>query len=116
MITPKTPEELAQALGSLAREHKVIRLGGNFSKDHLGGPLAAAGETVSTLGMNRLLKYDPKDLTASVEAGMVFADLERTLADNKQMIPLDPGWAARSTVGGVIGAERKRPIAQVAAE
>jgi glycolate oxidase FAD binding subunit len=59
--------------------------------------------------MNRLLKYDPNDLTASVEAGMSFADLERTLAEHNQMIPLDPGWAAQSTVGGVIGANLSGP-------
>ena len=71
--------------------------------------MSAKGETVSTIGMNRVLKYDPKDLTASVEAGMNFADLERTLAEKKQMIPLDPGWSARSTVGGVIGANLSGP-------
>jgi glycolate oxidase FAD binding subunit len=109
MITPKTPAELAEAFRTLAQEHKIIRLGGNFSKDRLGGPVAAADETISTVAMNRLLQYDPKDLTASVEAGMSFADLERTLAENKQMIPLDPGWAAGSTVGGVIGANLSGP-------
>jgi glycolate oxidase FAD binding subunit len=58
--------------------------------------------------MGRLLKYDPKDLTISVEAGMSFAELERTLAQNNQMIPLDPGWG-ESTVGGVIGANVSGP-------
>ena len=109
MITPKTPEELAETLRTLAQEHKTIRLGGNFSKDRLGGAVSAVGETVSTSCMNRLLKYEPRDLTVSVEAGMKFADLERTLAENKQMIPLDPGWAAESSVGGVIGANLSGP-------
>jgi len=58
--------------------------------------------------MNRLLKYDPRDLTASVEAGMRFAELERTLAQHNQMLPLDPGWP-ESTVGGVIGANLSGP-------
>jgi glycolate oxidase FAD binding subunit len=108
LITPKTPEELADALRTLANEHRTIRLGGNFSKDHLGGAPTEADETVSTCCMNRLLKYDPKDLTVSVEAGMSFANLERTLAEHHQMIPLDPGWA-QSTVGGVIGANLSGP-------
>ena len=109
MITPKTPEELAETLRTLAREHRTIRLGGNFSKDHLGGAPSEADETISTSCLNRLLKYNPRDLTASVEAGMSFAELERTLAEHNQMIPLDPGWAAQSTVGGVIGANLSGP-------
>ncbi len=109
MITPKTPEELAETFRTLAQNHKTIRLGGNFSKDRLGGAVGGAGEAISTSCMNRLLKYEPRDLTVSVEAGMKFADLERTLAENKQMIPLDPGWAGQSTVGGVIGANLSGP-------
>ncbi len=109
MITPTTPEQLAETLRTVAKDHKTIRLGGNFSKDRLGGAVSAAGETVSTAGMNRLLKYEPRDLTVSVEAGMKFADLERTLAENNQLIPLDPGWAGESTVGGVIGANLSGP-------
>jgi len=35
---------------------------------------------------------------------MRFAELERTLAEHGQMLPLDPGWGEESTVGGVIAA------------
>ena len=59
--------------------------------------------------MNRLLQYDPRDLTISVEAGMPFAELERTLAGHRQMLPLDPPWAAESTVGGVVAANLSGP-------
>src|SRR5579885_1927297 len=58
--------------------------------------------------MRRLIEYEPRDLTISVEAGMSFAELERTLAANRQMIPLDPGWED-STVGGVIAANLSGP-------
>jgi glycolate oxidase FAD binding subunit len=93
---------------TLAHEHRSIRFGGNFSKDRLGGA-AKTGECVSTRDMNRVLQYEPRDLTISVEAGMKFADLERTVAENDQMIPLDPGWNDQSTVGGVIGANLSGP-------
>jgi len=59
--------------------------------------------------MNRLLQYEPRDLTISVEAGMKWADLERTLARNRQMIPLDPPWREESTVGGVVAANLSGP-------
>jgi glycolate oxidase FAD binding subunit len=104
---PDSPGHLAEILRDLAAGHRSIRLGGNFSKDRLGGP--SEGEVVSTAAMTRVLCYDPRDLTISVEAGMPFAELERTLAEHRQMLPLDPPWGAQSTVGGVVAANLSGP-------
>ncbi len=109
MIRPETTGQLADALKTLASEHKTIRLGGGFSKDRLGGPVTPADETVSTASLNRILQYDPGDLTISVGAGLPFRELERTLAEHNQMVPLDPAWGEQSTVGGVIGANLSGP-------
>ncbi len=112
MIRPETPQQLAEALRMLAGEHRSIRMGGNFTKDRLGGPTTAAAETLTTAGLRRLLQYEPQDLTVSVEAGMPFAELQRTLAEKGQMLPLDPftgpGWES-ATVGGVLGANLSGP-------
>jgi len=108
-LCPESPETLAEALRASALEHLSIRLGGRFSKDRLGGRPCPAAVTISTRGMNRLLKYDPRDLTVSVEAGMPWTNLERTLREQGQMLPLDPGWAAESTVGGVVAANVSGP-------
>jgi len=112
MIRPQTPEQMADALRELAARRRTIQLGGNFSKNRLGGSIEATDETVSTCAMRRLLNYEPRDLTVSVEAGMPFRDLERTLAQNRQMLPLDPGWE-NSTVGGVIAANLSGPRRRV---
>jgi len=106
---PQTPDQLADVLHGLATEYRAIRLGGNFSKDRLGGPVSRSDATVSTAAMRRLLQYDPRDLTISVEAGMPFAELERILAEHRQMLPLDPPWRAQSTVGGVVAANLSGP-------
>src|SRR5271163_1736952 len=100
-LCPETPTQLAEALHTLATENRAVQLGGKFSKDRLGGTVSNRDAVVSTAGMPRLLQYDPRDLTVSVEAGMPFAELERTLAACGQMLPLDPPWAD-STVGGVV--------------
>lgn len=112
MIRPESPKQLAETLRDLAAQGRPIHLGGTFSKDRLGGPLAgdaATPATVSTASMKRLLEYEPRDLTVSVEAGMSWAELERTLASRGQMLPLDPGWSGASTVGGVIAANLSGP-------
>jgi glycolate oxidase FAD binding subunit len=108
-IRPETPAQLAEALHELAAEEQTIHLGGSFSKDRLGGCAASGGVTVSTSAMKRLLRYEPRDLTISVEAGMPWADLERTLVEHRQMLPLDPPWTNESTVGGVVAANLSGP-------
>lgn len=108
-LRPESPEMLAQCLREAAAGKQTIRLGGSFSKDRLGGPPQAAGVTISTASLKRLLQYEPRDLTISVQAGMPFAELERILGEHRQMLPLDPGWGAESTVGGVVAANISGP-------
>src|SRR5580698_3923540 len=108
-LLPESPEQLAESLCAVASAHRTIRLGGSFSKDRLGGAPQPADVVISTSRLNRLLQYDPRDLTVSVQAGMRFAELERILAEHRQMLPLDPGWAEDSTVGGVVAANLSGP-------
>ena len=108
-LRPDSPEQLAQCLREAAGAKQTIRLYGNFSKDRLAGPPQPAEVCVSTGSLNRLLQYDPRDLTVSVQPGMPFADLERALAEHRQMLPLDPGWGEHSTVGGVVGVNISGP-------
>src|SRR5271165_586049 len=109
VIAPASPEELAVALATAASDKRTITLSGNGTKDRMGGPLPGAGVTICTAKLTRLLQYEPKDLTISLEAGMPFAELTRILAEHKQMLPLDPGFAATATVGGVLAANSNGP-------
>jgi glycolate oxidase FAD binding subunit len=108
-VAPCTPEELAETLGSAAGAAKTVTLGGAFTKDRMAGPVAHSDVTISTASMKRVLQYEPRDLTISVEAGLPFAELSRILAANAQMIPLDPPFLEKATVGGVIAANTSGP-------
>ena len=115
VIRPETSTQLADALRGFAEAHRTIRLGGNFTKDRIGGPICPADETVSTSSLCRLLKYEPRDLTISVEAGVPWMELERTLAEHGQMLPLDPvAIESRNPqalpCGGVIAANQSGPL------
>lgn len=103
-LRPESPVALAETLVSAARERRSIRTGGAFTKDAFGGPLSPVDVIVSTRALNRVVKYEPRDLTISVQAGMPYAELTRLLAENRQMLPLDPPLAATGTIGGVIAA------------
>lgn len=109
MLTPESPEALAAALADANARGERILLGGNFSKNALGGPVDASGVTISTRALNRVLIFEPKDLTISVEAGLPWRELTRLLDEAGMMIPLDPPYAEVSTVGGVVAANLSGP-------
>jgi glycolate oxidase FAD binding subunit len=108
-MNPATPEELAQCLAECNSKDKTVQLSGASTKKDMAGPIEPADVSVSTIAMTRVLQYEPADLTISVEAGTRWADLTVMLASNRQMIPLDPPFAATATVGGVVAANTSGP-------
>lgn len=103
-VQPTTPNELCEALREAGCSRSRIRLGGGFTKEMMGGTVTDAAVSISTAEMRRVIAYEPKDLTISVEAGLPYSELSALLASERQMIPLDPPLAAISTVGGVVAA------------
>lgn len=75
----------------------------------MGGPIAASNLTVSAARLDSVLQYEPRDLTISVQAGLPYAALTRLLAEKGQMIPLDPPFTERATVGGILAANASGP-------
>lgn len=108
MLTPASPEELAAALAVATSQKQKIRMGGNFSKDHI-YPSGPADITISTRALNKVLVFEPRDLTISVEAGLPYSELTRLLSEHQMMIPLDPPYADKSTIGGVVAANSSGP-------
>ena len=106
---PTSAAELATALRDHAAQNRVIELGGHFTKRDMGGKVQAPDAVVSTRGLDRVLAYEPADLTISVEAGLSFRGLRETLAANGQFIPLDPPFDDNATIGGVIAANTSGP-------
>jgi glycolate oxidase FAD binding subunit len=109
VLAPEKPAELAETLGEAAERRRTISLVGNSTKRLMAGPTEPADTAISTAALKRVLEYEPRDLTISVEAGMPWCVLGSLLAQNKQMIPLDPPFAENATVGGVISANSSGP-------
>ena len=109
IVRPQSPEELAEAMGWASARHQTIELGGHFSKRLMGGPAAPSNITISTAAMRRVRQYEPRDLTISVEAGISYCDLNRLLAEQHQMIPLDPSFAETATIGGIVACNCSGP-------
>src|SRR5580704_5269551 len=118
-IVPGSPEELAQCLADASSRGQRIALLGNSTKARMGGPIAPYDVAISTSGLNKILEYEPRDLTISVGAGITYSELSRVLAEHGQMIPLDPPFSdraaeratfsERATMGGVVAANTSGP-------
>jgi len=108
-LTPENEDELFEVLREASEAQRCIELGGAFTKRTMGGEPPTDASVVSLARINRLLAYEPNDLTVSVEAGMPLAELRRLLAENNQMLPLDPPFAAGCTIGGVVAADVSGP-------
>ena len=109
MLAPRSPAELAEALLDAAAHKRTIALAGNASKRVMAGPVEPADVSIATTALRRVLQYEPHDLTISVEAGLPWSEFTSLVAQNRQMVPLDPPFAESATVGGVIAANSSGP-------
>lgn len=109
VVEPTTAEEMAAALAwaSLHGQPVVVRGGGTHSD--WGRRPADVGLIVSTKRLNRITRYEPGDLTVSVEAGISIADLNRELARHGQWLPLDVA-SESATIGGAIATNDSGPL------
>ena len=101
---PESTEELRRLLASAAHAKRAVELFGANTKRLMAGAVAPGAFQISTAKLNRIVQYEPRDLTVSVEAGISFADLNRELARNGQMIPLEGAFSDEGTAGGMIAA------------
>lgn len=108
-VRPGTAREVAEVLADVASSGRTIRLGGGFTKDRFGGLPVPGDIRISTDRLSRVLQFEPKDLTISVQAGIQWSDLSKLLAEHGQMIPLDPPFFGNATVGGVLASNSSGP-------
>lgn len=106
---PAAAEEAARALTVAGRTGLAVAPRGGGSKAGLGAPPVRIDLVLSTEQLIGVVEYEPADLTVTVRAGTRFADLQESLRQHGQMLPLDPPCADRATVGGIVAANSMGP-------
>jgi glycolate oxidase FAD binding subunit len=103
-VRPGTREEVRDIV-RLARDGKqsVIPLGAG-TKLAIGMPPRSYSLALDMTRMNRVLAYDPGDLTISVEAGCRLRDLQAVAAAQGQFLPFEPPHGEETTIGGSLAA------------
>lgn len=103
-VVPDTIEEAAAFLAEATNRGTRVRLLGGGTHQGIGYDVTS-DVILSTAHLNRLVAWEPDDMTAVVEGGMTVAALESQLAASGQtaVLPERPG---SGTVGGVIATGR----------
>ncbi|HXE75210.1 MAG TPA: FAD-binding oxidoreductase [Candidatus Xenobia bacterium] len=110
VVEPASSNELVEIV-RWARANKSALLpvtSGNFLP--IGNPPEALDVAVSLARLNRVVAYDPKDLTVSVEAGVRLGEVQRRLAEHNQFLPADPLFAEEAAMGGLIATNASGPL------
>ncbi len=102
VVTPTSQEEAAAAVG-LAGKHRIPIFPRGAGSGLTGGAVPTAGGMVLNLTrLNRIIEIDARNLTATVEPGVVCGDLDAAVAELGLFYPPSPGSAGYSTLGGNI--------------
>ncbi len=107
---PRNIEELSEMMRLASDEGWRVIPAGAGTWLEMGNRPTRFDLVVSTEKMDRVLEYEPADLTATVEAGCAFLAFNRIAAEHRQFIPLDPFGDKRSTIGGVIATASSGPM------
>lgn len=109
-VSPSDTNELAEILRLASIERwRVIPCGAGTWLE-MGNRGLAAHLSVSTAQMNRIIEYEPADLTATVEAGCTLEGFNAQAAAHRQFIPLDPFGDESMTLGAVVATASAGPL------
>jgi hypothetical protein len=101
VVSPADAAQIAELLHFAAVEKLAVIPTSGCTKLNIGSPPAHYDLALDLSRLNRVLAYDPQDLTLGVEPGVRIEDLLRTLAEKRQFLPLAIPFADRATIGGM---------------
>jgi glycolate oxidase FAD binding subunit len=135
VVFPKNTKQVSDVVKFANRENLAIVPLGSGTKMAMGNPPKRLDIVVCTSGLNHMLDVDPSNLTMTIESGVKFRDIQARLATQEDrcylplndlsvesdeficsdrsgngcFIPIDPPYAGRATIGGIIAANSTGP-------
>ncbi len=109
-IVPHTAAALAGVLRDATNDRRPVTPWGAGLHQYLGYAAAPEALQLSTRALNRIIEYNPADLTLTTEAGITLDDVRRTLATHRQWLPWDPPAPGTATIGGLLASGAGGPL------
>jgi glycolate oxidase FAD binding subunit len=112
VLAPAGAEAAAEIIAFCAAEKLAVIPLGAGTKRGIGMPPARYHVALRTTRLDRVLDYDPGDLTLGVEPGIGIAKLAEVLAERRQFLPLAVPYSNRATIGGTLSSGVDSPLRQ----
>ncbi|MBI2216591.1 MAG: FAD-binding oxidoreductase [Candidatus Rokubacteria bacterium] len=101
LARPSTVDAVARVMALATDEGLAVVPRGSGSTLALGAPPARLDLVLDMSRLDRVLEWNPDDLTVTVEAGVALGALAKRLGPRRQFLPLDPPAADTRTLGGL---------------
>jgi len=111
-VQPGADHEVTEIVRFAAKEKLALIPTGSGSKLSMNISVPRYDLALDVSRMNRVVAYDPGDLTLSVEAGMRLKQLTGVLSEHGQFLPLAVPFEERATIGGTIASGIDSPLRQ----
>jgi len=111
-VKPGAHTEISEIVKFAAAEKLAVVPCGARSKLSMGAPPSHYDVALDLTRLDRIVAYDPSDLTLSVEPGIPLQRLARVLAGHRQFLPLAVPFLSRATAGGTVAAGVHSPLRQ----
>ena len=110
VIRPESREAAAEVLAWANTEGLKVSPRGGGTQAGLGNTAAGLDIVLDLSRLDRVLDYEPADLTATVEAGITLDRLQRELAQGGKTAALEAPLSDRATIGGILSVNASGPL------
>jgi glycolate oxidase FAD binding subunit len=110
VVQPATREGVAEVLRWATAEQMAVVPRGGGTQLTLGNLPSRVDLVLDLRRLNRVIDYQPADLTATVEAGITLEALHQELAQGGKFAPLEAPLAQKATIGGVLATNASGPL------
>jgi glycolate oxidase FAD binding subunit len=111
-LQPSSTQEIVDIVKFAAAENLAIVPCGARTKLDMGLPPRKYDIALDLTRMDRIVAYDPDDLTLSLEPGIFLRNLHQELGKHSQALPIGAPFMTRATVGGTIASGVDNPMRQ----
>ena len=102
VVLPASVQEIQEVLQFAGKHNVSVMPAGVGTKLGIGNLPQKVDLVLATTRLNSVVEYEPADLTVTVEAGIRLKNLQTELAKHRQYLALNPPYADRCTIGGIV--------------
>ena len=110
VVQPQDRQQVAEVVRWAQQENVAVFPRGGGVHVSLGNPPGKRGVVLDLSQCNRILDFQPSDLTATVEAGVTLDALQQHVAGGGKFLPLESPLSNAATIGGILAANVTGPL------